>query len=298
MGPSVGATLRAPPGPRARRSRPAGGCSPGSARTIAGVPSRTRLDTVLLVVAAGQAFFAVLLLIRPQFVLDLWPFPGTTELTFIFLASIFAAAGASTAWAALVGDEASYAGIALDYLAIFGPMLVYLLFMEPARGGGLTVFWLALLATATFGAWLLWRTVRLACRDPRPTPRPALAVFAIFAVVLALVGGALVLNVPDVLPWPVTPELSVIAGLIFLGAAVYFIYALLRPGWSNAGGQLAGFLAYDVVLVLPFLARLGSVPDTRRLSLSVYTAVIIGSGVLAAWYLFFAARTRGSQRPR
>ena len=258
--------------------------------------TRTRLDDVLLVVAAGQALFAALLIVRPQFVLDLWPFPGTTELTFLFIGAIFAAAAASTAWAALVGEEASYPGIALDYLAIFGPMVVYLLLVEPARGGGISLFWLGLVATLAFGAWLLWQTSGASRRDPRPTPRPALVAFGVLAPVLGVVGLALVLNVPNVLPWPVTPELSVIAGLIFLGAAVYFLYGLLRPSWTNAGGQLAGFLAYDLVLIVPFVARLPTVPDQWRVSLIAYTTVLVVSGVLAAWYLFIAPGTRATAR--
>jgi hypothetical protein len=37
-------------------------------------------------------------------------------------------------------------------------------------------------------------------------------------------------------------------GLIFLGAATYFIYGALDPHWGNAVGQLAGFLAYDLTI--------------------------------------------------
>jgi hypothetical protein len=43
-------------------------------------------------------------------------------------------------------------------------------------------------------------------------------------------------------------------GLVFLGAATYFIYGALDPHWGNAIGQLAGFLAYDLVLLAPFLS--------------------------------------------
>ena len=88
------------------------------------------------------------------------------------------------------------------------------------------------------------------------------------------------------------PELSVVAGAIFLGAAAYFAYASVRPRWTNAGGQLAGFLAYDLVLIVPFLTRFRSVYSGWSLSLTVYIVVVIGSGILAAWYLFVAPDTR------
>jgi hypothetical protein len=73
---------------------------------------------------------------------------------------------------------------------------------------------------------------------------------------------------------------------------VYFFYSLLRPSWVNSAGQLVGFLAYDVVLIVPFLMRLPTVAPEQRLGLSIYTAVVIYSGLLAAYYLFIHKPTR------
>jgi len=69
------------------------------------------------------------------------------------------------------------------------------------------------------------------------------------------------------------------------------------PAWTNAGGQLAGFLAYDLVLIVPFLVRLPTIPPEWFVSLVVYTAVVTYSGLLAAWYLFVSPTTRIG-RPR
>ena len=79
---------------------------------------------------------------------------------------------------------------------------------------------------------------------------------------------------------------------MFLGAAMYFAYALLRPSWVNAAGQLAGFLAYDVVLIVPFLVRLPNSQPDQRLGLGIYTAVVIYSGLLAVYFLFIHRSTR------
>jgi hypothetical protein len=38
----------------------------------------------------------------------------------------------------------------------------------------------------------------------------------------------------------ITPELSVVIGWMFVGAALYFVYGLLRPSWLNSAGQLIG----------------------------------------------------------
>jgi peptidoglycan/LPS O-acetylase OafA/YrhL len=133
--------------------------------------------------------------------------------------------------------------------------------------------------------------------DPRPTPRVVIGAFVVFVGVLFAAAGALISGRPNILPWPATQEVATLTGIIFLGAASYFLFGLARRGWSNAGGQLAGFLAYDLVLIPPLMMRSGTVPGYWRDSLWAYLAVLIGSGVLAAWYLFLDPRTRlGARR--
>jgi hypothetical protein len=56
--------------------------------------------------------------------------------------------------------------------------------------------------------------------------------------------------------------------------------------------------AYDLILVVPFLTRLPAIPDQFRTSLIIYLVVVIGSGVLAVWYLFVRRETRISVRAR
>ena len=66
--------------------------------------------------------------------------------------------------------------------------------------------------------------------------------------------------------------------------------------WNNAKGQLLSFLAYDLVLIGPFLALFGTVKSEFELSLVAYVAVLIYSGALAVYYLFFHPSTRGWRR--
>ncbi|HUP31688.1 MAG TPA: hypothetical protein VM184_01555, partial [Gaiellaceae bacterium] len=132
--------------------------------------------------------------------------------------------------------------------------------------------------------------------DPRPAPALVLWSFRLFVVLLLLVSTLLLARV-SVLPWPVTGDQSTAIGLMFLGAAAYFVYGLVEPRWENAGGQLAGFLAYDLVLIGPFLDRLPDVPGEFRVELVVYTIVVAYSGALAAYYLLVARSTRGAAEP-
>ena len=116
--------------------------------------------------------------------------------------------------------------------------------------------------------------------------------FIIFILALLIVSVSLILKVPNIIPWAITPQLSVVIGWMFFGAMTYFIYTLMRPNWLNAAGQLAGFLAYDLVLIVPFLTRLPTVTTERRLGLIIYTVVVIYSGLLAIYYLFINKPTR------
>ena len=95
-----------------------------------------------------------------------------------------------------------------------------------------------------------------------------------------------------IFPWALDPKSSVVFGCIFLGDAFYFLYGLFRPRWHNALGQLLSFLAYDLVLIFPFLALFKTVKPEYQLNLIVYVAVLLYSGALAVYYLFINTGTR------
>lgn len=107
-----------------------------------------------------------------------------------------------------------------------------------------------------------------------------------------MVGVLLVVRVSNVLPWNVPPDLSTFFGFMFLGAATYFWHGLRGGTWDDAIGQLAGFLAYDLVLVVPLLGRLPSIDVSFAVSLWLYLAIIVSSAVLATWYLLLDPRWR------
>ncbi len=247
----------------------------------------------LFFVGAVQLFFALAFFLQWPMATNLWPFPGTTPLTFIFISSIFAAAAAPTLWAVASENYGALAGIGLDYLMILAPVSI-LSFRLGASGANpqMTTYGLVCVIGAVFGLGLFLWSMRIPLDRTLAMPRPVWWSFVIFIIALLIVGIRLVLRVPNAIPWKITPELSVVIGWMFLGAAVYFGYGLLRPSWLNAAGQLIGFLAYDVVLIVPFLTRLPTTPPEFRLGLSIYTAVVSLSMLLAIYYLFIHAPTR------
>jgi hypothetical protein len=249
--------------------------------------------TLLLLVAVGQFLMAIAFFLQLTPATALWPFPGTTPLTYIFVASIFAAVAAATLWAAAAKQYGALAGIGLDYIAILIPagILATQLFLATGSQPMLLFVILCVIGVLMGGALLLW-SLRQPLDQSIPLPGPVRWSFVVFILALLAVSAQLILQVPNILPWKITPELSVVIGWMFLGAMTYFVYGLLRPTWANAAGQLAGFLAYDLVLVVPFLLRLPIVAPEHRFGLWIYTAVVVYSGVLAIYYLFVNPRTR------
>ena len=137
---------------------------------------------------------------------------------------------------------------------------------------------LAMLGTIAWSRGTPWR-------DSRPMPGPLRASFGVFAVLLAAFGTALMFDA-DVFPWELRPESSFIFGAIYVGAAAYFAIGFIRPWFGNATGQLIGFLAYDLVLLGPFIDRFSVAEDGELLSLAVYTAFLLYSAALAVYYLW------------
>ena len=224
---------------------------------------------------------------------SLWPYPGTTPLTSIFIASIFAAAAAPTLWAAITENYGALAGIGLDYVTILGPLSIYS-FILGAGGGDVRMiaFAISCVVGALFGLGLLLWSAGIPIDRTTPMPGVVRWSFVTFAVLLVIVAARMILQVPTSVPWMITPQLRVVMGLMFLGAAMYFVYGLLRPSWLNAAGQYIGFLAYDLVLIPAFLVRLPTTPPQFKFGMSVYTGVVIGSALLGIFFLFVYSVTR------
>jgi hypothetical protein len=248
---------------------------------------------VLLAVGVVQLCLSAAFFLQLPFAVRLWPFPDTTPMSFIFISSIFAAAGAATLWASASENYGALAGIGLDYVTILAPAAVLSLRLGAGTDNPhMTAYGVACVIGVVFGLGLLLWSSRIPIDRTLPMPGPVRWSFIIFIIALLIVATRLILQTPYALPWTTTPELSVVIGWMFFGAATYFAYGLLRPSWLNAAGQLIGFLAYDAVLIVPFLTRLPNVDPYNQSGLIIYTAVVTLSGLLAVYYLFVHEPTR------
>ena len=242
-----------------------------------------------------------------------WPWDDA-RMTYIFLSSITAAAGASILWAVLAREPAALAGISLDGVVIFA-IISCALVARIVSADEWRLLPHALLAAFFAGGSAIGAriTSRYEVRDGRRTPRAVHVAFILFVGALVLVGSALVAQADDVFPWTLPSRTATLVGGAFLGAASYFVYGLRKGNWANAGGQLAGFLAYDLILMKPYWQTLvgddgftgsggyqsfpGQAPvanqdSVNMTSLGIYTAVISVSALLAIYYLFVRPETR------
>ncbi len=257
---------------------------------------RSAFRMFLLIVSLTQLVVGIGFALQIPLFTDVWPYDYTGTNAFIFIGSIFTAAGAATLWCLWTGYDGALFGIALDYLVILIPITI--LTLQVGRGRTAYVNYAMAAVGAIFvGLIMALYARRLPLPAQPPLPRPVQIAFVVFIIALLIVAVALITGQTNILPWSVTATTGIIYGWMYLGAAAYFVYALLRPSWANAGGQLAGFLAYDLVLIVPFVQRLGTVEPRYQASLSIYTAVVVSSGVLAAWYLFINPATRLRWRP-
>ena len=263
-------------------------------------PNKMRLlvRAVIGLIGIALAVIAVALYFRWPVVSDFWPWTGyyasLSPLSYYFLSSIAAAICAPILWIAIT-DKLHAAGPgAINLLLSFIGIGIFMFQGYAADPANNRLLVSALLMSGVVVAILVsyWLGRNMPSHDFRPLPAPVKYSFYVFIVALIIVGGRLILKNPDVLPWPISVEGSIVYGWIFLGASAYFIFAVLKPGWENAAGQLLGFLVYDLVLILPFIRHFSDVQPQHLLSHIIYTAVVVYSGLLAIYYLFINRDTR------
>jgi hypothetical protein len=247
----------------------------------------------LVAAGAGALALAAGFFFQMGWATNLWPWP-TSRLSNIFIASILAASAVPVLWIGISGELAAIAAGAINLFVANAGMAAFAFQVyaeSPARRPILIyaiVCTVSALACAGLAAW----SRRIPFRESEPSPRAVRLSFIAFSVILILVGGALVLRLGNMFPWKLGPEQSVLYGWIFLGAACYFLHALKVPAWGNARGQLMGFLAYDLVLIGPFVAHFAAVDPALRVNLIVYVTVLVYSGALAVYYLFLARKAQ------
>jgi hypothetical protein len=225
-----------------------------------------------------------------------------SPLSFYFIAAMQAAIAAAMIWIGLSGELAALAAGALNLLVMMSGLAISLYVIDFGE------YAVACALFALFNLLLYLWARRIPLRDDQPLPDPVRYSYWLFVVILAGVGLALLMGREGVLPWNFQSHnvnTPVLFGWMFFGDAFYFLYALLYPRWHNAVAQLLSFLAYDLVLLGPFLIRWPLIndlvngppfPPERTLNLIIYTLILLYSATLGVYYLLINPRTRLFER--
>jgi len=253
---------------------------------------QTMIRVLLAVVGIALIGLSVSFFTEQPWAKQMWPWQDKS-LSFAFVAAMQAAIAAAVLWIALTGELGVIVAGALNLLVMMSGLAIYLGSQALITGESIFVIYtIACAVFALFNFWLLLWARRIPIRDSRPLPGFIRFSYVIFVLALFMVGIALILQTPHVLPWVVEGPTSVVLGWMFLGDAFYFLYALLQSRWYGACAQLWSFLAYDLVLIGPFLLRFPTIVPEYRNSLIVYTLVLTYSGILAIYFLLFNRSTR------
>ena len=251
---------------------------------------QTSMRVALLVLVALGVILGIGFYVQLSWAISLWPWPDS-YLSYVFLSSYAVAIAGGVLWVALSGSLGAAKGGLLNLGVATAGMAVFAFQAAQSNQAVLPMAVFCAVALASF-AVSYWLIRGAPIQDRRPTPLLVRVSFGVFSAVLVAVGVALLLHAPTIFPWSLRAETSVIIGWAFLGAACYFLYGALYARWDNAGGQLLGFLGYDLILIVPFLRHFANVPPGHLPSLIIYVVVLVYSGALAIYYLFINRATR------
>jgi len=247
---------------------------------------------ILIIVGVALVGLSIGFFFAQPWAVQIWPWQDRS-LSYAFVAAMQAAIAAAVLWIAVTGELGVIAAGALNLMVMMSGLALYLAPYALATEQWLFLNYAVVCAFFAFANFLLFLWARrIPLRDSRPMPNLIRISYVIFILALTSVGVALVLQLPNIMPWPVEGPTSVVLGWMFLGDAFYFLYALFQSRWYGACAQLWSFLAYDLVLIGPFLLRFPSVELQFRNSLIVYTLILLYSGVLAIYYLGVNRTTR------
>jgi hypothetical protein len=247
---------------------------------------------LLLVLGLLAAVLAVGYFLQLPWALATWPWPDG-RLSNIFVSSVLAAVAAAMLW---IGASAHFAGAAGGFLhmatMLGGAALVLFPLGQERADPRLMTYTLACAAAAAGSIAAFAWARRQPLRDDRRLPT-ALRVWCVLYILIVLPAGiALIRQAPGIMPWPLKPETSMVYGWIFVAAAWSFAYPLWQPRVEHICVGLFGFLAYDAVLLAPFLRHFATVRPELRTSLLLYVIALSVSGAVSMYYLFVSRETR------
>jgi hypothetical protein len=273
-----------------------------------------------LAIAAPVTVLSIGFFFRADWAINAWPWPEA-KMSYVFLAAIGAATVGALVWVAISGDVAALAPGAINTTVSMVLGAVYFGQRGIRQDDGEMLLWAV--SCLVYGILVfrifLWSRSRVVL-STMPTPTYLRWSFLVAASVLTTVGFLAYVQLPHIYPWDVQPGTSSLFGALFLGAASVFVYGLARPVWAFTAGNLWAFLAYDIILLIPYIGMIGDDADSttgggyydyygggttttstgdgvNMPSLVIYLTVITLSLMVICYTLFVRPQTRIRLRP-
>ena len=249
-----------------------------------------RIRYILIAVAIPALLLGLGFIVNLPPVTGGWPCVAT-RLTYLFLAAVSFAFAAPVFWAAWKWDFAAVAGVALTVAVCYVLFSIMILTMiGPNQGIWLNLILAIGVALAGFGGFIFG--ANRVPKDQRVTPMWVRALFGVFAALLIVSGGAMMLRTANILPWVVDAESAQLIGALFVGNSAIFLWAIARPVWTHATAAWLAFITYDLLLVLPLVTHLSDVQSEHTLGLWLYLGVLVVSFVAGVYALFIDPKLR------
>lgn len=289
----------------------------GTARTL---DSQALARIACLAIAVPVTALSIGFFFRAGWAMNAWPWPEA-KMSYVFLSAIGAATVGALVWAAISGDIAALAPGAINTAVSMMLGAVYFGQRGIRQGDGEMLIWAG--SCLVYGILVfriyLWSRSRPVL-STMPTPTYLRWSFLVAASVLAIVGLLAYVQLPNIYPWDVRSGTSSLFGALFLGTASVFVYGLARPVWAFTAGNLWAFLAYDLILLIPYVGMIGDDADStigggyydyygggaattstgdgvNVPSLVIYLTVITLSLLVICYTLFVRPQTRIHLRP-
>jgi hypothetical protein len=222
----------------------------------------------------------------------LWPWPDS-HLTYIFLGAVVSAIALPCIWIGLSGEFAALRAATLSMALMQAGSAVSLLWLLQATGNLQLISAIGVAAVSALLSLLIFFLCRgVTLRDQQPVPVFIQIFLFLFALLLIVIGSALVVQIRNIFPWSLKVETSILLGWIFYATASYFIYALLFPQWGYVSGPLLGLLTHDLIMIGPLVMQFARGETENLPILIAYLAVVIVSLFIAVYFLFIHRSTR------
>jgi hypothetical protein len=230
-------------------------------------------------------------MLQVAWVTSLWRW-DESPLVNSYIAALLASFGVGSLLLAWSGNPRAAAGGALSLVILgFGFAAHVAAGLLAGEALGLGVHAAVLAGVAALAAGTLRSSLHAEASRERQLPL-ALRVFAsLFALLVLVCGAALLLDVPGIMPWQVSPQSGLLIGWVLVGLSAEYAYVAMRGQWPDAEMLLVGFLVYCAVFALPLLWNFGTVDSDHWPSQVGNVTVLALSAPLA---IYFLTVSRGS----